>query len=50
MGQLRGDGYYECLILKESISSLVMYGCNVWCRLVVVYFFGFFLVNMIMYL
>ena len=43
MGQVRGDGYYECLLLKESISSLVIYGCNVWCRLVGCIFFWFLL-------
>ena len=38
------------LILKEVISSLVMSGCSVWCRLVGRIFSSFFLGSMVMYL
>ena len=39
-----------CVILKDSISSLVMSGCIVWCRLDGRMFFGLFLGSMEMYL
>jgi hypothetical protein len=39
-----------CVILKDSMSSLVMSGWSVWCRLDGRMFFGFFLGNMVMYL
>ena len=38
------------MILKDSISSLVMSGCSVWCKLVGRMFFGFFFGSMVMYL
>ena len=38
------------MILKDSISNLMMSGCRVWCRLVGRMFFGFFLGRMVMYL
>ena len=37
-------------MLKESISSLVISGCNVWCWLLGSMCLGFFLGSMVMYL
>ena len=39
-----------CVILRDSISNLVMSGCNVSCKLVGLMFFGFLLGSMVMYL
>ena len=35
--------------LNDSISVLVIVGCNVWCRLFVWMIFGFLLGRMVMY-
>ena len=38
------------MFLKDSISSLVMSGCSVWCRLVGLMVLGFFFGSIVMYL
>ena len=52
VGQVRGNEWYECVILKDSINNLVIAGCSVLCRLFGCMFFGFwfFLGSMVMYL
>ena len=39
-----------CVILKDSIRSVIMSGCSVCCRLVGRIFFGFFGGSIVMYL
>ena len=38
------------MILKDSINSLVISGCSVWCWLLGCMVFGFFLGSIVMYL
>ena len=41
MGQVTGDEWYDCVILKEFINIVVILGCIVWCWLLGCVFFGF---------
>lgn len=50
MGQVSGEEYYECVMLKEPINRLLMSGCSVWWLLLGCVFFGSFLESMVIYL